>query len=82
LNELDALKNIDFETRTIKENLTSLNIIRLGTSGALQQHIPVDSLVVGTHGLGLDNLLHYYQLKGNDEEQQILQQFIAHTQLS
>ena len=82
VNELDALKNIDFDSRTIKPNLTQLNIIRLGTSGSLQADIPVDSLVAGTHGLGLDNLLHYYRLKMNEEEQQLLQQFIAHTQLT
>src|SRR5690625_6525120 len=45
LNELDALVNIDFSTREIKEELTSLNIIRLGTSGALQKEIPVDSML-------------------------------------
>ena len=82
LNELDAVKNIDFETRTIKPNHSALAIIRLGTSGALQEDIPIDSLVAGTHGLGLDNLLHYYQFKMNNEEEQLLQQFIAHTQLS
>lgn len=74
VNELDALKNIDFETRTIKPELSSLNIIRLGTSGALQADIPVDSFVVGTHGLGLDNLLHYYRFSNNAEEEQILAQ--------
>ncbi|PZX65893.1 nucleoside phosphorylase [Hydrotalea sandarakina] len=82
MNELDALKNIDFTTRTIKPNLQSLKIIRLGTSGALQADIPVDSFVVGTHGLGLDNLLHYYPYQANEAEQQILKNFIAHTQLS
>lgn len=82
LNELDAVKNIDFETRTIKQTHSPLTIIRLGTSGALQGDTPVDSLVAGTHGLGLDNLLHYYQFKMNSEEEQLLQQFIAHTQLS
>jgi uridine phosphorylase len=82
LNELDALKNIDFDTRTIKPELSPLTIIRLGTSGSLQEDIPVDSLVAGTHGLGLDNLLNYYRLESNDEEQQLLQQFIAHTQLN
>lgn len=81
MNELDALKNIDFESRTIKPQISQLTIIRLGTSGALQADIPVDSFVVGTHGLGLDNLLNYYRYSNNDEEQQILQQFIAHTQL-
>lgn len=82
LNELDALKNIDFETRTIKEQHTPLTIIRLGTSGSLQGDIPVDSLVAGTHGLGLDNLLNYYKFESNDEEQQLMNHFIAHTQLS
>lgn len=82
LNELDALANIDFSTRTIKEKLTSLNIIRFGTCGALQADIAVDSLVASTHGLGLDNLLNYYRLEQNDLEQQLLQAFVTHTQLS
>ena len=81
LNELDAVKNIDFETRTIKPNHTTLTILRLGTSGSLQADIPVDSFVAGTHGLGLDNLLHYYRLQMNDEEQQLLKHFVSHTQL-
>lgn len=82
VNELDALKNIDIDNRTIKADHTPLTIIRLGTSGALQADIPVDSLVAGTHGLGLDNLLNFYRLESNTEEQQMLQQFIAHTQLT
>jgi uridine phosphorylase len=81
LNELDALINIDFETRLIKENLTILNIIRLGTSGSLQADIPVDSFVVSTHGLGLDNLLNYYRLEHNMEDNSLLQSFTTHTQL-
>ncbi|MFY8005109.1 MAG: nucleoside phosphorylase [Chitinophagaceae bacterium] len=81
-NELDALANIDFNTRTIKPTLKKLTIIRLGTTGSLQAAIPVDSLVAGTHGLGLDNLLHYYQIDNNTEEQQILQYFKMHTQLT
>lgn len=60
LNELDALVNIDFKTRTIKSDLTSLSIIRIGTSGALQPDIPVDHIVASTHGIGLDNLMHFY----------------------
>ena len=82
LNELDALKNIDLVSRTIKPVLSPLTIIRLGTSGSLQANIPVDSLVVATHGLGLDNLMHFYRTANNDEEQQLLQSLIAHTQLS
>jgi uridine phosphorylase len=82
VNELDALVNIDFKTRTIKPQLSHLNIIRLGTSGSLQQNIPVDSFVATTHGLGIDNLLNYYRHDNNDEEMQIIQQFVAHTQIS
>ncbi len=82
LNELDALVNIDFTTRTIKEQLTGLNIIRIGTSGALQASIPVDSFVASTHGLGLDNMLNYYRMEHNDEERQLLQSFTTHTQLN
>ncbi len=82
VNELDALANIDFATRTIKSKLTHLTIIRLGTSGALQADIPVDSIVVSTHGLGIDNLLNYYRHDNNEEEMQIIQQFVAHTHIS
>ena len=82
LNELDALVNIDFESRFIKAELTRLHIIRLGTSGSLQKDIPVDSFVASTHGLGLDNLMHFYRLENNEEENQILQAFSTHTQLN
>lgn len=81
LNELDALVNIDFETRMIKKELTLLNIMRIGTSGSLQADVPVDSFVAGTHGLGLDNLLNYYRLEHNDQEKELLQSFVTHTQL-
>lgn len=81
LNELDALANIDFESRTIKETLTQLNIMRLGTCGSLQLDIPVDSFVAGTHGLGLDNLLNFYRNENNEEENQLLQAFNTHTQI-
>jgi uridine phosphorylase len=81
LNELDALVNIDFETRTIKPELTHLDIIRVGTSGALQADIPVDSYVVSTHGLGIDNLLNFYRHEENDGEKQLLQSFVTQTQL-
>lgn len=59
-NELDALVNIDFSSRLPKENSTSLKIVRVGTSGALQPDIPVDSLVRSDIGVGFDNLLYYY----------------------
>ena len=81
LNELDALVNIDFQTRTIRPELISLNIIRVGTSGSLLAEIPVDSFVASTHGLGLDNLLNFYTHDSNEEEKQIMQAFHTHTQL-
>lgn len=81
INELDALINIDFATRTIKPQLQSLTIVRMGTSGALQEEIPVDSFVASTHAIGLDNLMHYYNQVNNDAEKAILQHFITHTQL-
>lgn len=81
LNELDALVNIDFASRTILPALTQLNIIRLGTSGSLQAAIPVDSFVASTHGLGLDNLMNYYLHDNNEEERQILHSFKTQTQL-
>lgn len=81
VNELDALVNIDFETREIKKQLKSLNIIRIGTSGSLQADIPVDSFVASTHGLGIDNLLNFYRYEQNDEEQQLIHSFVTHTQI-
>jgi len=80
-NELDALVNIDFATRTIKPQLSSLNIIRVGTCGSLQKDIPVDSMVAGTHGIGIDNLMNYYVQENNGDENELLQHFIQHTQL-
>lgn len=62
LNELDALVNIDFATRTIKPQHTALQLVRLGTSGALQADIDVDSFVLSQYGLGMDGLLNFYQL--------------------
>ena len=80
INELDALVNIDFNTRTVKENLSKLNIIRFGTSGSLQADIPVDSFVASTHGLGLDNLLNFYAYEKTAEETEMANAFITQTQ--
>jgi uridine phosphorylase len=60
LNELDALVNIDFATRSVNPVHRKLDIIRIGTSGAIQPDIPVDTFGLSTFGLGLDNLLYYY----------------------
>ena len=60
INELDALVNIDFDTRTLNPQKKSLNLIRLGTSGALQTNIEVDTFLVSSFGLGFDNVAHFY----------------------
>ena len=78
MNELDALFNIDLRTRTPKDNLTSLNIIRIGTSGSLQADIPVDSFVMSKFGLGLDNMLRSYCID-KISNVQIEEAFIKHT---
>jgi uridine phosphorylase len=78
MNELDALVNIDLETREIKKELTSLNIIRFGTSGSLQKDIPVDSIVMSQYGLGLDNMLRSYLIDAICETE-IEDAFIAQT---
>jgi uridine phosphorylase len=81
LNELDALVNIDLETRKPKENLTSLNIVRIGTSGSLQADIPVDSFVIGSHGLDLNGMLHSYQID-TISNPDIENAFVKHTNWS
>ncbi|HJV19773.1 MAG TPA: nucleoside phosphorylase [Sediminibacterium sp.] len=81
LNELDALANIDFGTRTIRPELRRLKIIRIGTSGSLQADIPVDAFVASTHGLGIDNLMNFYRQQNNDEELAIVQEFVNHTKI-
>lgn len=77
MNEVDALVNIDLKTRKVKPRKTSLNIVRIGTSGGLQKNIEVDSFVASEYGLGLDGLLHYYDVKKVDE-QKISKKFAAH----
>jgi len=78
MNELDALVNINLETREIKDELTSLNIVRVGTSGSLQHDIPVDSIVLSQYGLGLDNMLRSY-LIDEISETEIEDAFIKQT---
>jgi len=77
-NELDALVNIDFSTRTIKQKKTSLDIIRIGTSGAIQAHIPIDSFLLSEDAIGFDNLLHFYDSE-TIQNSTIQEAFIKHT---
>lgn len=78
MNELDALVNIDLISRQPKTTLTSLNIVRIGTSGSLQADIPVDSFVMSTYGLGLDNMLRSY-LVDEISNTNMEEAFINHT---
>ena len=71
LNELDALVNIDLKKREVKDTHTSLQLIRLGTCGALQKNIPVNSLIASQFGLGLDGLLHTYQHEHISDEEMV-----------
>jgi uridine phosphorylase len=78
MNELDALVNIDLNTRQPKKNLTSLNIVRIGTSGSLQADIPVDSIVLSEYAIGLDNMLRSY-LIDSVTDKTIEDAFTSHT---
>jgi len=65
LNELDSLVNIDFETRNLKPKLTKLNLIRIGTSGAIQKDIPVDSLLISSKAIDIDGFLNNYKISND-----------------
>jgi uridine phosphorylase len=78
LNELDALVNIDLETRTVKKEHTSLNIVRIGTSGSLQDDIHVDSFLLSTHALDINGMLHFYDLS-SIENVEMEEAFMKHT---
>lgn len=75
LNELDALVNVDLNKRVAKEKHTTLNIIRLGTSGALQPDVPLNSFIVSEYGLGLDSVVLYYNNKKDVIEKELTDAF-------
>ena len=72
LNELDALVNVDFAMRTVKDQLTSLDLIRIGTSGALQAEIQLNSVLITDYGLGFDALMNFYPKENTVEETELL----------
>lgn len=78
LNEIDALVNVDLESRTVKNDTSSLNIVRIGTCGALQSEIKPGDFVLSKYGFGLDAMLNYYSLKYTDEELELNQKLISH----
>ncbi len=77
MNELDALANVDLTTRTINKETKPLTVIRLGTSGALQPEIPVDSFVVSEFGLGFDGLAGFYKNLSSERELDLEKAFFS-----
>lgn len=71
MTELDALVNIDLRTRIPKENHTSLNIIRVGTSGSMRRDIPAGTMLASEYGIGLDTLMAFYNTEYTDLEQKV-----------
>lgn len=82
LNELDALVNIDLTLKTVKKSLISLNIVRIGTCGALQKHINVNDFVLSEYALGLDGLMNFYNIDYTKEENNILEAFLLQSNYS
>jgi uridine phosphorylase len=78
LNELDALVNIDLHTRTVKSEHKSLNLIRIGTSGALQEDLDVDSFLMSETAIGFDGLLNFYKDRDLVCRQKIEELFVKH----
>ena len=78
LTELDAVANIDLATRTVKEEHRSLNLVRIGTSGALNPNIECGSFVASAYGFGIDGVLRFYET-GNLIREDIVEAFVRHT---
>ncbi len=79
INELDAAANIDLDKREIKNSHRKLNLIRLGTSGALQADIEPGTMVASSHGIGLDGLLYFYKQQEAVNEKELAEAFVKHT---
>lgn len=77
-NEVDALVNIDFETRTLKPELTSLDVVRIGTSGSIQGNIKKGTILVSEYAIGFDALMQYYVKTYTDEELAMREEIQAH----
>jgi uridine phosphorylase len=79
VSELDALANIDFESRTEKQEKRVLTLLRLGTSGAIQPDIPLGSFVFARSSVGFDGLLNYYEGRNSVCDLDIEKAFVEHT---
>ncbi|MBQ2553495.1 MAG: nucleoside phosphorylase [Prevotella sp.] len=78
LNELDALANIDFETRTEKDELRSLTIVRVGTCGGLQPNTPVGTFIASAKSIGFDGLLNFYAGRNEVCDLEMERAFVEH----
>ncbi len=78
LNELDALKNFDFAQRNFRDDKKSLNIIRIGTSGALQAEIEMDSILISEFAMGLDSLMNFYPIHYTTGQQTLMNEIKQH----
>ena len=74
LTELDALANVNLKTREVKQRKKKLRIIRIGTSGALQEDVKLDSHLVSDYAVGLDTLMSFYNLPQSDDELAIVKE--------
>ncbi|MFA7154709.1 MAG: nucleoside phosphorylase, partial [Proteiniphilum sp.] len=82
LTELDALANVDFNTRMVKERFRQLTMVRVGTSGGMQPHCPVGSYVVSEKSIGFDGLIHYYANAHTIREEDFEEAFQKHVNWS
>ena len=80
VNELDALANIDFETREDKPSFRKLDLVRIGTSGGIQENVPVGSYVISERSMGFDGLLNFYGPRDTVADADFEKAFIAHMQ--
>lgn len=71
MTELDALVNIDLKERMVKDKHTSLNIVRVGTSGSMRREIPEGSLLASEYGIGLDTLMAFYKTDYTELEEKV-----------
>ena len=78
MNEIDALANIDFQSRTIKPELKTLEIVRIGTCGGLQPHCPVGTFIASEISIGFDGLLNFYGGRNQVCNHELEKDFIAH----
>lgn len=78
LNEIDALVNVDFKTKTIKDEMRSVNIIRIGTSGSIQENIDMGTILVSEYAIGFDTLMQFYKKAYTSEEKEIQDAIHSH----